>query len=229
MPPILTIRNSTGFEPLLEEEEDGRFVWTLRHGVKIELDSDGLVEAIRSPHGEHVAYLRQSGQLAGQQASDGQRIEIRYGAARPETIALDGRPRVSYEYGTDSQLARVFGNRENSSIGYDASDRPNLIKSDAYTLSLKHDEQGRLTAVASGDVNVRIEYLEGTNTLRFLHPQGDATEWLLGPISGPVTKDRAVLLTRSMAGRILQVSKGPVQEKHGSMQFTPSELIMVVR
>jgi len=52
--PIWIIRNGTGFEPQLGMSEAGRFVWTLRHGVEIEFGEDGLVDAIRSPHGEHI-------------------------------------------------------------------------------------------------------------------------------------------------------------------------------
>lgn len=229
-PVIWGIRNGTGFEPSLEVGDRGQFVWTLRHGVQIEFDQDGLVDAIRSPHGEHIKYVREDGRLVGQQTSDGRRIDIQYDGDRPETITLDRKPRVAYEYYTDHRLQRVRGDRE-WSIGYDPKiGRPCRITSpNGATLSLAHDDEGRVTRVESGPISVGIEYLEGTNTLRLSSNGQPTTDWLLGPISGPVLPDRAVLLTRSIAGRILQVSKGPVQGTGETREFTPTETIELVR
>jgi len=229
-PPVWVARNGTGFEPALKPKEDGRFVWTLRHGVEIEFGEDGLVDAIRSPHGEHITYLRKDGGLVGQHTSDGRRIDIQYAGNRPETTTLDRKPRVAYEYHADYWLLRVRGDRE-WSIGYDPKvGRPSQITSpSATTLSLTHDDNGRLTAVQSGPISVGIEYLQGTNTLRLSSNGQPTTDWLLGPISGPVMPDRAVLLTRSIAGRILQVSKGPVQGTGETRKFKPTETIALVR
>lgn len=228
-PPLLTIRNGTGFEPHLEAKKDGGYVWTLRHGVTIEFNADGLVEAIRSPHGEHVVYHRETGQLVGQETSDGRRIDIQYANDQPRAFTLDRKPRAAYQYHADYWLVEARGDRETWSIGYDQSGRPARVASATTTLSFTHDEQGRLTSVASGATAVRIEYLEGTNTLRLSGSEHPTTEWLLGPISGPVMEDRAVLLTRNIASRILQVSKGTVQGTGYTRQFTPTETIALVR
>ena len=72
VPPLLVVRNGTGFEPALETTRDGRFVWILRHGVVIEFAADGLLAAIRSPYGESVVYIHRYHRLVAQQTSDGQ-------------------------------------------------------------------------------------------------------------------------------------------------------------
>ena len=198
--PLLTVRNGTGFEPALDLKQDGGFVWTLRHGVTIKFNTDGLVEAIGSPYGERVTYLRQAGWLVGQQTSDDRHIDVQYSGPRPEAITVQGERRAAYQYHADYWLVQVRGNRQAWSIGYDPNGRPNQIASALGTLSLEHDAKGWLTSVQSSSTAVQIEYLAGTNTLRFSGGGKPAMEWLLGPISGAVMQDRTVLLTRSMAG-----------------------------
>lgn len=228
--PLWIARNGTGFEPYLILSEGGRFVWTLRHEVEIEFDKGGLVDAIRSPHGEHVTYRRAEGRLVGQQTSDGRNIDIQYAGNRPESITLDGTPKVRYDYHADNSLERVLGDRESWSIRYDPRGRPNRIASaGGDTLSFGHDDKGRLTSMESGPTTIGVKYREGTNTLRFSAADSPTVDWLLGPISGPVMEDRAVLLTRSIAGRILQVSKGPVQGTGETRKFKPTETIALVR
>ena len=139
------------------------------------LDTDGLVAAIRSPHGEHVDDRRQeSGPRVGQETSDNRRIEVRYRGERPEVITLEGTDPVTHLYEADDWLVTVQGTRDVWAIGYDASGQPAQVKSTRGTLLLEHDGKGRPSPVESGPTAVRVEYLEGTNTLRFavegVHP-----------------------------------------------------------
>ena len=229
-PPLLVVRNGTGFEPALETTRDGRFVWILRHGVVIEFAADGLLAAIRSPYGESVVYIHRDHRLVAQQTSDGQQIDIGYSAAGPESIGLLGQQRASYRY-SNNLLASVRGDREAWSIGYGRGGHPNRIASDLNrenVLALDHDEKGRLTWAEAGALSVGIEYLGGTNTLRFSSAGIPAVDWMLGPISGPVTRDRAVLLTRSISGRLLQVAIGPVEGLGATRRFIPKQTISLV-
>jgi hypothetical protein len=227
-PPVLTAHNATGFEPALDMLNGGGFVWMLRHGVAIEFDKDGLVEAIGSPHGERVVYVRQARQLVGQQTSDGRQIDLQYNASCPVTATLGADRHAAYEYGGSDGLVQVRGDQGTWSIDCASDRRPSRITSGTTTISLAHDEKGRLSSVECGPMSVKIGYLEGTNTLHIAVPGKPRVDWLLGPISGPVMEDRAILLTRSMAGRILQVSKGPVWGSGGTRQFTPTETSSLV-
>jgi hypothetical protein len=227
-PPLLAVRNATGFEPALDTRKDGGFVWILRHGVTVDLNKDGLVEAINSPHGERVAYVRQARQLVGQQTSDGRRIDLQYSDYRPVAAALGSERHAGYAYRGDGKLVQVRGDRETWSIDYAPDGRPSKMTSGTTTIALAHDEKGRLSSVECGPTSVRIDYLQGTNTLHIAVPGKPAVDWLLGPISGPVMEDRAILLTRSIAGRILQVSKGSVLQAGNAKQFSPTETIALV-
>lgn len=228
-PLLLMVRNGTGFEPDLEVRDGGGFVWTLRHGVTIEFDADGLVEVIRSPHGEHIVYRRDNGRLVGQQTSDGRRIDVRYRDARPEAATLQDEPRATYKYAFDRDLVEVRGDRQTWSIGYSRDGLPAQITGGDVRLALGHDDRGRLTSVVCGPLDLRIKYPAGTTTLHFSAAGKPDLDWLLGPISGPVMPDHAVLLTRSIAGRILQVSKGTVAGTGDTRRFVPHETITLVR
>jgi len=77
------------FQPDLLKHASG-FSWILRHGVRIDLDASGQVQAIREPRGASIRHMRQSSNLAGQEASDRQRVHIDWQDTQPTRLTLAG-------------------------------------------------------------------------------------------------------------------------------------------
>jgi YD repeat-containing protein len=204
------------FQPELAAREDGTYDWRLRHGVTVLLSSTGLVQTIREPSGHTVTYVRDQAQrLTAKQTSDGRVIHVAREEGRPVALRVGDLERVRYEY-SGALLRTVSAAHQVASIEYQG-DRPRRLHSGPQDLRLGHDPQGRLTSVTAGRRNLGFEYVSLRNAIQ-ASDAGRTVDWRLGPrgnLIGVVMGNEAILWTRSVEGRIIQVAFGHLQDEAG--------------
>ena len=219
-------KEGSRFQPPLRSRNDKGVDWVLRHGVTIEFNRGGLVQAIRSPKGEWIRYVREGGHMTGQEFSDGRSIDI---ATDPTTARPTGAVHmasstqnrlVSYKYSDGGQLEETTTPAGTRRILYGPGGRP--VELDG--VALGRDERGRLTELATPSDKVAVEYFRGTNAIE-IDRDGTGREWRFGPRSGVITDKRAVQWTRNIQGRIIQLAWGAIKSNNDKLQFAPTEII----
>jgi hypothetical protein len=212
----------TWYQPDLSKRPEGGFRWVLRHGVVLDFNAQGLLEAIESPFGERVTYVRVKDPdlLLGQQFADGRRLDIRYTGRKPQTVNMDQEELARYEYDSQDRLVGVQ-NLGGFHIGYDAQGAIVKVARNGGEISFQHDEKGRLSGVQSGQTKLDIEYIK--NTVVFKPESGRPMEWVVGASIGVITGDEATLFSISTVGRILQAVKGSVEGSGPTRHFIPKE------
>jgi YD repeat-containing protein len=210
-------KKNSRFQPTLVANADGTYSWMLRHGLCVRLDGQGLVQCIREPDGHSVVYARdRHSRLIAKETSDRTRIQIDYASAQPASLSVaDNQTPIRYSY-VDGFLRSVVGGSRELSIGYEG----NWVRSltwDTGELTLAHDPQGRLTSVTADKMGIGVEYVRERNAIRITN--GSKTvDWRIGPrgdLIGVVLGNEAILWTRSVEGRIIQVAFGHLQDEAG--------------
>lgn len=223
-PPLYFVKDGSRFQPPLDIGRDGRYTWTLRHGVQVEFDTEGRVQAIRSPTGEAVMYLREGGLLVGLRGFGQHQIDICYRDGRPKELLVDGEKQTAYEYG-DDRLAKVCWKAAAQLIQYDANALPCQLSAPGLSLALQHDAAKRVTSITTQAVSISIEYVPQSNAIHTSITGQPPEHWRFGPVTGRIASDRAVVWTRSAEGRILQMALGTIQPTSQGNRFIPHESI----
>ena len=204
------------FQPDLVARKDGGVDWVLEHGVVVEFSMAGLAQSVREPDGHTVAYVRNKDRrLAAQRASDGRTIQIDYRDDQPAAARVGSRTHLTYEY-TGGLLRSVDGPGVPVSFDYDGKWLRSTSRG-SRGLKLLHDSLDRLTSFMASQRTVNVQYVTARNAIRISEGVG-AVDWRLGPrgdLIGVVLGNEAILWTRSVEGRIIQVAFGHLQDEAG--------------
>jgi hypothetical protein len=203
------------FQPDLTSR-GSRFTWTLRHGVSIDLDSTGLVQAIRAPNGASIIYARDGGQLSGQQINGNGVIRIDGPAGQPNTLTLregSSVPLASVQYSYEGGLLTgVAGGQRQVKLAYEAPDQLASLTAAPFQLMVNRIPARKLTTIQAGPLMVSLEFLAQARALRITAGgQRQAVSWRFGPknrVVGIQTEDKAVWWVWGVDGRIIQMAQG---------------------